>query len=98
MKYVETKWPPACTNKYMEQLHQTGMPDFDALRNEALFAGALDPMSLRFQVVEYDKTSGKFLSVPCENLGFREAIETTAGLIQKRQDSHFCLEPVGFIQ
>ena len=80
----------------MEHLYQT--PDLEALRNEALFAGALDPMSLRFQIVEYDKSSGEFLSVPCEDIGFREAIETTAGLIRKRQDSHFCLEPVGFIQ
>jgi hypothetical protein len=55
-------------------------------------------MSLRFQFVEYDKSSGEVLSVPCENLGFREAIETTAGLIEKRRHSHFCLQPVGFIQ
>jgi len=79
-------------------MHQTGIPDLEALRNEALFAGALDPMSLRFQVVEYDKSSGEVLSVPCENLGFREAIETTACLIEKRRHSHFCLQPVGFIQ
>lgn len=74
------------------------MPDLEALRHEVLFAGALDPMSLRFQVVEYDKSSGEVLSVACENLGFREAIETTAGLIEKRRHSHFCLQPVGFIQ
>jgi hypothetical protein len=73
-------------------------PDFEALRNEALFAGALDPMSLRFQIVEYDKSSGELLSVPGGNLGFREAVQTTAELIQERRDSHFCLEPVGFIQ
>ena len=70
----------------------------EALRNEALFAGALDPMTLRFQIVEYDKSSGELLSVPCEDLGFREAIETTAGLIEERRDSHFCLQPVGFVQ
>lgn len=82
----------------MEHVSQTAMPDLEALRNEALFAGALDPMSLRFQVVEYDKSSGEVLSVPCENLGFQEAIETTAGLIAERRHSHFCLQPVGFIQ
>jgi hypothetical protein len=78
----------------------TGMhtPDFDALRNEAIFAGALDPMSLRFQIVEYDKLSGELLGVRCDDIGFREAIEQTAGLIERRQDSHFCLEPVGFVQ
>ncbi len=74
------------------------MPDLEALRNEAMFAGALDPMSLRFKVVEYDKTSGERLSVPCDNLGFEEAVQTTAGLIEKRRQSHFCLEPVGFLQ
>jgi hypothetical protein len=73
-------------------------PDIEALRNEALFAGALDPMSLRFQIVEYDKSSGEMISVPCENIGFQEAIETTAGLIERRRDSHFCLQPVGFVQ
>ena len=78
----------------------TGMqlPDLEALRNEAMFAGALDPMSLRFQIVEYDKCSGEMLGVPCNDIGFREAIETTASLIERRRDSHFCLQPVGFIQ
>lgn len=74
------------------------MPDIGALRNEAIFAGALDPMSLRFQIVEYDKSSGELLGVPCDDIGFSEAIETTAGLIERRRDSHFCLQPVGFIQ
>ena len=74
------------------------MPDFETLRNEAMFAGALDPMTLRFQIVEYDKFSGELLGVPSNDLGFREAIETTAGLIEAHQDSHFCLQPVGFIQ
>ncbi|HZL57149.1 MAG TPA: hypothetical protein VFC21_08715 [Bryobacteraceae bacterium] len=69
----------------------TQIPDLNALRNEAIFAGALDPMSLRFQIVEYDKSSGELLGVPCGDIGFREAIETTAGLIERRRDSHFCL-------
>jgi hypothetical protein len=74
------------------------MPELDALRHEAIFAGALDPMSLRFQIVEYDKSSGELLGVRCDDIGFREAIEKTAGLIERRRDSHFCLQPVGFIQ
>ncbi|MEP6717412.1 MAG: hypothetical protein ABJC09_17720 [Terriglobia bacterium] len=73
-------------------------PDLEALRNEAMFAGALDPMSLRFQIVEYDKASGELLGVPCDNIGFLEAVEKTAGFIQNRAESHFCLEPVGFLQ
>ena len=72
------------------------MPELDALRNEAIFAGALDPMSLRFQIVEYDKSSGEMLGVPCDDIGFREAIETTAGLIERRRDSHFCLPACWF--
>ncbi len=74
------------------------LPNVETLRSEALFAGAMDPMTLRFQIVEYDKFSGELLGVPGGNLGFEEAIETTAGLIEKRRDSHFCLEPVGFLQ
>ena len=74
------------------------MPDFDAIRNEALMAGALDPMSLRFSIVEYDKWSGERLGVPGDNLGFKEAVVKTAGLIEANEDSHFCLQPVGFVQ
>ena len=74
------------------------MPELDAIRHEAIFAGALDPMSLRFKIVEYDKASGELLGVPCGDIGFREAIEKTAGLIEHRRDSHFCLQPVGFVQ
>jgi hypothetical protein len=55
-------------------------------------------MTLRFQIVEYDKFSGELLSIPGGDLGFEEAVMTTAGLIEKNQDSHFCLQPVGFIQ
>jgi hypothetical protein len=76
----------------------TTLPDPEALRIQALFAGALDPMSLRFQIVEYDKSSGEFLSVACRDIGFREAIETTAGLIESRRNSHFCVQPVCFVQ
>lgn len=70
----------------------------DALRSEALLAGALDPMTLRFSIVEYDKWSGERLSIPGDNLGFKEAVVRTAGLIEANSDSHFCLQPVGFIQ
>jgi len=73
------------------------MPDLQAIRNEALAAGALDPMNLRFRVEEYDKASGELLGVPVQDIGFTEAIETTAHLIQSRADSHFCLHPVGFV-
>ena len=55
-------------------------------------------MSLRFEVVEYDKTSGEFLGVPMKNIGLGEAIKKTARLIQQRADSHFYVHPVGFVQ
>ena len=74
------------------------MPDLDAIRSEALRAGALDPMGLRFRIVEFDKFSGALLGVPAANIGFSEAIEATTSLIQARFDSHFFLEPVGFLQ
>ena len=72
--------------------------DLQAVRNEAMAAGAMDPLSLRFRVVEYDKVSGEFLGVPMQDIGLSEAIEKTAHLIQKRGDSHFLVHPVGFIQ
>lgn len=55
-------------------------------------------MSLRFRVVEYEKTTGEMIGVPIENAGFRDAVEETQTLIHAHADSHFCLEPVGFLQ
>lgn len=78
--------------------HTLPLPDLQMIRNEALSAGALDPMHLRFRVVEYDKVSGELLGVPMQDIGLSEAIEKTAHLIQVRGDSHFFLHPVGFIQ
>lgn len=74
------------------------LPDLQAIRSEALSAGALDPTTLRFRVVEYDKVSGECLGVPMQDIGLSEAIEKTARLIEKRVDSHFYVHPIGFIQ
>jgi hypothetical protein len=83
----------------MTSLETTAVaPDIWAIRDEAIRAGGLDPMSLRFRIVEYEKSSGELLGVPLENLGFCDAVERTAALMGTRGDSHFCLEPVGFIQ
>ena len=77
---------------------QTVVPDTELLRREALLAGALDPASLRFRLVEYDKLSGELVGIPFEDLGFREAVVITADLIEARSDSRFCLQPIGFVQ
>jgi hypothetical protein len=74
------------------------LPDLQAIRNEAINGGGVDPMTLRFQIVEYHKASGEQLGILAHNLGFRAAIEKAASLIPVRDQSHFCLEPVGFIQ
>jgi hypothetical protein len=74
------------------------LPDLQAIRNEAINGGALDPLMLRFQVVEYHKASGEQLGILAYDLGLGAAIETAASLIPTRHQSHFCLEPVGFIQ
>jgi hypothetical protein len=58
----------------------------------------MDPMILRFRIVECDRFDGELLGVPVEDMGFQEAIEHTANLARTRTDSHFYLEPVGFIQ
>ncbi|HEX4275680.1 MAG TPA: hypothetical protein VHZ74_10015 [Bryobacteraceae bacterium] len=74
------------------------LPNLQSIREEAVLAGALDPMNLMFQVLEYDKASGELLGVPMRDIGLGEAIEKTARLIEIRSDSHFFLHPVGFIQ
>jgi hypothetical protein len=55
-------------------------------------------MNLRFRIVEYDKSSGDLRGIPNADMGFREAIEATRGLIESRSDSVFCLQPIGFVQ
>jgi hypothetical protein len=74
------------------------LPDLQSIRNEAINGGAIDPMTLRFQIVEYHKASGEQLGILAYDLGLSAAIEKAASLIPVRDQSHFCLEPVGFIQ
>ncbi len=73
-------------------------PDVGAIRSNALGSGGIDPVTLRFRVVEYDKFTGQLLGIPVEDLGFFDAVETTKGLIEDSEDSHFLLEPIGFVQ
>ena len=73
-------------------------PDVNSLCAQAIAAGAVDPRSLRFMVVEYDKFDGTLVGVPFDNLGFPEALEQTADLVRLRADSHFCLQPLGDVQ
>ncbi len=86
-----------CTNAYMTS-HEESIPEIDAIRSEALRAGAIDPLTLRYRVVEYRRSNGELIGFPLDDLGFRDAVEKTAALIQSASDSHFCLEPVGFLQ
>jgi hypothetical protein len=76
---------------------ETTLPDIEALRQEALVAGALDPISLRFRIMEFDKLSDELLGIPYDDIGFRDAVETAADLIESRSTSYFCLQPVGFV-
>jgi len=73
-------------------------PNADALRREAIRAGAMGTMALRFRIVAYDRVSGKRVGVQDENTSFRDAVEKAAGLIQAQQHLHFLVEPIGFIQ
>ena len=97
--FFETIQRPRAPKWQVEYSMQTApIPDLQAIRNEALQAGAIDPTTLRFRILELDKFDGTLLSVPSEDIGLSEAIERTAKLVRSRIDSHFCLEPVGFIQ
>jgi hypothetical protein len=73
-------------------------PNPQSIRNDALIAGGVDPMNLRFRVVEFAQETGQMVGVQAHNVGFQEAVEMTENLLRDRRDSHFCLEPVGFIQ
>src|SRR5580658_3826478 len=99
-KFSETI--PRCAAPNWQMEYPNGNPlgpvDFQAIRNEAMLAGAVDPTTLRFRLLELDKFDGKILSVASENIGLSEALEQAATLVRVRVDSHFCLEPVGFIQ
>lgn len=55
-------------------------------------------MSLRFRVVEFEQEGGPLVGIQAHNVGFREAVAMTQFLLRDGRDSHFCLEPVGFIQ
>ncbi len=99
-KFSETIPRCEAPNRQVEHSNEyaRSADDFQAIRNEALLAGAVDPATLRFRLLELDKFDGTILSVPSENIGLSEALEQAASLVRVRLDSHFCLEPVGFIQ
>jgi hypothetical protein len=78
------------------ELQVSNQLSFETIRQDALLAGGIDVMSLRFRVVEYKKATGELLGVAIEDAGFRDAFEETQALIQRKAESHFCLEPVGF--
>jgi Cu/Ag efflux protein CusF len=73
-------------------------PDVQTIRHDALMAAGVDLMTMRFRVVEYEKSTGELIGVAIENAGFRDAVEETQAMIREKAASHFCLEPVGFIQ
>ena len=77
---------------------QTNLPDPQAIRSDAFTAGGVDPMVLRFRVVELEQQTGTVLGIQAHNLGFHEAVAMTEELLSDGRDSHFCLVPVGYLQ
>jgi hypothetical protein len=73
-------------------------PDYQTIRHDALMAGGVDLMNMRFRVVEYEKETGELIGVAIENAAFPDAIEETQLMIRENDGSHFCLEPVGYLQ
>ena len=70
----------------------------ELIRQDSIKAGGSDPMSIRFRVVEYERGTGQMVRVLLEDSGFLEALENTTALLAVSDASHFCLEPVGFVQ
>jgi hypothetical protein len=69
-----------------------------AIRDDALGNGAIDPSGLRFRIVEYRKGSDQLVRVLAHDLCFPAAIEEAMKLMHTRGESRFCLQPVGFVQ
>ena len=74
------------------------LPTEETVRISAIRQGGVDPASLRFRIVEYAKSTGEPLGIRALDLGFSDAYTTTCDLILQSGDSHFCLEPTGFVQ
>jgi hypothetical protein len=73
-------------------------PDVEEIRAEAIRAGALDPMGLRFRIIRRHRSSGEVVEIKAGNLGFRDAVETTIALSRHGGCFDFVLEPVEFVQ
>lgn len=74
------------------------LPEFRKIREDALRGGALDPMGLRYRILEYDRSGGGLIGIRAGDVGFREAIEKTRAWIETNSGSHFCIEPIAFLQ
>jgi hypothetical protein len=71
---------------------------FDEIRSEAIRNGGLDPATLRFRIVEYQKADGEIVAIHGDDLAFVAAVAAAVKLVQGQRDSEFCLQPVGFVQ
>jgi hypothetical protein len=85
-------------NQNFHDVNSYDAPDFETIREQAIISGGIDPLSLRFRILEFEKSTGDFVGVPVADIGFQDAVETAAQLISRSLESHFCLEPVGFLQ
>ena len=68
-----------------------------SLRDEAISAGAIDPFSLTFKVVEYDIEQDRIIRTLFDDLSFRDAVERVGQLVAEGTQSHFYLKPTGFV-
>jgi hypothetical protein len=62
---------------------------FDEIRHEAIRNGGLDPATLRFRVVEYQKADGELVAVHGDDLAFLAAVAAAMKLIEARGNSEF---------
>jgi hypothetical protein len=80
------------------RIEDTQHPEIHAIREHAVIAGAIDPLTLRFRILHYRESTGELIGVRGDDLGFGEAVTRARGLIERHSDSHFYLEPVAFVQ
>ena len=78
------------------EMTEVTLPNIKALRSQALIAGALDPMSLRFRIVEYDRSRRFSLLSTARRIrsiaGLQIGLQNTLRVLEL---SHLCRFPSG---
>jgi hypothetical protein len=71
--------------------------DITEIRQAAIQAGGVDPVTLRFRVIEYDKDNGEFRKLLMTDSSLSGAVMEVRRITPECPWSRFVLEPIAFI-